>query len=114
MDLQAAVLLLAVVVADSLHRCCCPALEDADVRRAFETAAVYSYAPDPRQAWQCAVTLALVLTCQGCQEQQQLQPVAVVSSVPPEFFSPTATSVVPIAQFVVWHVAQRLDAASDN
>lgn len=42
------------------------------------------------------------------------QPVDVESSVQPGFASPTATSVVPVAQFVVWHVAQRLDAASGS
>lgn len=119
MDFQTAVL---AVVVDSLHRCCFPGPEDvpqdapqgADGRRAFETAAVYSCAPGPRQAWQCAVTSALVWTCLSQAYQVLHQPVDVESSVQPGFASPTATSVVPVAQFVVWHVAQRLDAASGS
>lgn len=104
-------------VVGSSHRYCCQAPadvpEDADASvdvRAFE-AAVYSYAPDLHQAWQCAETLTPEWTFPtACQVLQA----AVETSARPKFAFPTATFAAQIGQFVVWHVAQRPDAASDN
>lgn len=104
-------------VAGSSHRYCCLApadvTEGADASvdvRAFE-AAVYSYAPDLHQAWQCAETLARVWTFPTAYQVLQ---VAVETSARPKFVFPTATSAAQVGQFVVWHVEQRPDAASDN
>lgn len=113
MDCQAVV----QAVVGSSHRYCCQAPadvpEDADASvdvRAFE-AAVYSYAPDLHQAWQCVETLAPEWTFPtACQVLQA----AVETSARPKFVFPTATFAAQIGQFVVWHVEQRPDAASDN